>query len=93
MVFCIECGLENEDSAVFCTSCGCLLADDDESKLGIWKECPYCFKSIDSRATKCSYCSTKLEEPSNIKILIKVIIILMIILSCYMLIYTDLIFK
>ena len=75
-MFCINCGTENPDEAVFCCECGKKMSEfkvekapkmknNDFTDIKNVKKCPHCDDEIKSGSVKCKYCGRELIAGLN----------------------------
>jgi predicted RNA-binding Zn-ribbon protein involved in translation (DUF1610 family) len=63
-MFCKKCGMENDNDAKFCKSCGSSIAEEKETSMydGKIKKCPNCGELVDSFTLKCKACGYEFRD-------------------------------
>ena len=63
-MFCKKCGIENDNDAKFCKSCGSSIAEEKETPMydGKIKKCPNCGELVDSFTLKCKACGYEFRD-------------------------------
>lgn len=63
-MFCKKCGMENDNDAKFCKSCGSSIAEEKDTSMydGKIKKCPNCGELVDSFTLKCKACGYEFRD-------------------------------
>lgn len=67
-MFCKKCGMENDNDAKFCKSCGSSITEEKETSMydGKIKKCPNCGELVDSFTLKCKACGYEFRDTNAV---------------------------